>query len=65
MRRALTEVGFREARSHHILGYRSETKPNAIFWCAYASYDLLAAVAHALSGGRWDLRLVQLATARK
>lgn len=62
---ALRRAGFREARARHIFGYRSNTKPNALFWCAYMAYDALAQLIHTVSFGRYDLRLVLLATAVK
>ena len=62
---ALGQVGFQEAKSEHILGYRSNAKPNFVFWCAYVGYDLFAQVAHWLSFARLDLRLVLLASAVK
>lgn len=63
--RALRQAGFDEARSHHILGYRSNTKPNFVFWCAYMGYDCFAQLVHLLTFRRWDLRLVLLASGRK
>ena len=60
LRRALRDAGFRDARSHHIMGYRSNSKPNALFWMAYILYDLGAQSGWLLSGGRVDFRLVQL-----
>lgn len=62
---ALRLAGFEEARSEHILGYRSNTKPNMIFWCAYIGYDLFAELVYLLSLRRLDLRLVLLASGRK
>ncbi len=65
LRRALQQAGFVEATSHHILGYRSNTKPNLIFGMAYVLFDLIAQTAYLLSAQRSDYRLVQLATGRK
>ncbi len=65
LRRALQQAGFRECVSHHILGYRSNTKPNMVFWMAYIGFDMLAQAIHMASGGREDHRLVQLASGRK
>lgn len=62
---ALSKAGFVEPRSHHILGYRSNTKPNFVFWAAYLGYDCLAQVIRKLSLGRIDLTLVLLASAKK
>ena len=65
IRKALQQVGFEEARPEHILGYRSNTKPNLVFWVAYVGYDCLAQLIHWFTLGRWDLRLVLLASGRK
>lgn len=65
LRRAMEQAGFRDCRSEHILGYRSNTKPNAAFWAAYVCYDIMAQFVHMATGGRGDFRPVQLATGRK
>ena len=65
LRKALQQAGFVEATSHHMMGYRSNTKPNWIFATAFILYDLAAQTACALSGERNDFRMVQLATGRK
>jgi ubiquinone/menaquinone biosynthesis C-methylase UbiE len=65
LRRALQQAGFRECTSHHMLGYRSNTKPNLVFWMAYVGYDVMAQAIHMATGGREDHRLVQLASGRK
>lgn len=63
--RALKQAGFNEVSSQHILGYRSNTKPNFIFWCTYIAYDFFAEVVYQLTLKRWDLRLVLLASGKK
>lgn len=65
LRDALKLAGFENVQSEHILGYRSNTKPNFIFWCAYIGYDCFAQLVHLLSFGKLDLRLVLLASGTK
>lgn len=62
---ALRAAGFREARAHHIQGYRSNTKPNLLFWCAYQAFDALAQIIYMTTLKRVDLRLVLLASGTK
>lgn len=65
MRQALAQAGFHDCQSHHMLGYRSNTKPNWFFWLAYVGYDLFAQAIHTATAGRQDHRLVLLASGRK
>lgn len=62
---ALREAGFRRASAHHILGYRSNTKPNLLFGCAYNAFDALAQLLYWVTFTRIDLRLVLLASGYK
>jgi ubiquinone/menaquinone biosynthesis C-methylase UbiE len=62
---ALRESGFRDVKVHHIQGYRSNTKPNLLFWCAYNAFDALAELIYLSSLKRFDFRLVLLASGTK
>jgi ubiquinone/menaquinone biosynthesis C-methylase UbiE len=62
---ALRAAGFSDAKVHHIQGYRSNTKPNFAFWCAYHGFDALAQLIYLATMKRVDLRLVLLASGTK
>lgn len=62
---ALQAAGFEDIKIHHIQGYRSNTKPNLLFWCAYIAYDAIAELIYLSSFKKIDLRLVLLASGNK
>lgn len=65
IKRAAATAGFRDVKLQHLMGYRSELKPNLGFSLAYAACELVGRGLIAASGGRLDFWPVLLATCRK
>jgi len=65
MQRAMEMAGFQNVQSHHLMGYRSQMKPNRGFALVYGACDLAGRALMTASGGRWQFWPVLLATGQK